>query len=244
MGVSVIDLPEHWVWLGEKGFQAMDALYLWQGLVGGLLTLLAAILAASMVWGQITQVERLEGRRREARQRSARALLPHQLDLALDYAQSGAHYAWDLRQKTIVGFAPVDLVFSPNPPNPPKLTPDLPAKLAASLEALIEPTAVSRLADVLEDLQVVNARLQSTTTNPEQWNASNLSELTVDCLIVGELAKSLYTFARRHKEAAEDVSWGDVRSGAIGADMDGQIHSDLPAQIDQRIEAGGPVRVA
>lgn len=244
MGCSVIDRPEHWVWLGQKGFQAIDALYLWQGLVGGLLTLLAAILAATMVWRQITQVERLERRRREARQRSARALLPHQLDLALDYARSGAHYAWDLRQRTIVGFAPVDLVFSPNPPSPPKLTPDLPAKLAASLEALIEPSAVSRLADILEDLQVVNARLQSTTTNPHQWNESSLSELTVNCLIVGELAKSLYDFARRHVERADEVTWGKVRNGAIGADMDGEIHIDLEAKIDRRIEAGGLVRVS
>lgn len=180
---------------GNPGAGFLCTIYDWQTLVGAVLAVLAAAGGAFLLWKQISLAKVHEEERRRRRFAAARATMPLLLSAICAYARDVASALKSVHPAAgQYGFGADSLALS---------VPNLPGELTPALERLIESTGDDDLAqciaDLLSQLQVINARISEI---PRLGTATGGLQLMIEDYMIQTAsiyaaASSLFGFARR-----------------------------------------------
>ncbi|MDB5437843.1 MAG: hypothetical protein JWM33_270 [Caulobacteraceae bacterium] len=190
----------------------ITAAYDWQTLIGAIVAVAAALIAMWAVRKQLRHSDRQEQHRLGARDRAVRAIMPWALSAVVDYADRTAgalmslHDAQREWQKAQTGIE--------TQPAKPRLEvtappPDLLPVFERLIEATQSAAVTERLADIVAEMQVLEARLRDDgkmTLNPKG--------LILGALGLRAAATTLFQFARREKSEPDALTWSWVRNAA------------------------------
>lgn len=177
-------------------------LYRWQTLVTGGAAVIAAATSIWFLSKQVRQADSHEQARQRRRHAAARATLPLALSQICSYAETVARELDRLRHW---------LEATSEDPAPAFSRPTPPAELVASLERMIEATDDSKitgtLSDIIIEMQVLAANLESLGGNEGRRRSSlpNIDAYMVRAAKVHALASSLFAFARGEQESLSKI---------------------------------------
>lgn len=188
-------------------------LYEWQTLASGILAIVAAVIAAALLYTQINQTERHEQDRRKRRLEAARATLPLVLSQICGFAREMVmQLVAARRDRASRTTGPIG-----GPFNPPELSREIIVDLQAFIEASDNMKVNDLLCEVIRETQVLTSRARSLTdTTDTNWNSSipaNLDEYIVQAARLHTITGNLFDFARGEVDGPPDeISWDSVSS--------------------------------
>jgi hypothetical protein len=184
----------------------------WQDLVGGALSLLAAIFAGNFVLSQIQQVDGIEAERRQRAAVSARAVMPLSLGVLASHAHNAGVTALGLIGNTPRPRRP-KTGFPPFPPPPAGVIPDLQAFVLAG------PVDIGdEIAKAISDLQVLHAQAEGVWARLQEpgrltgVQRKDLEELVARAAAIYARVSNLFPYARREVEGFGPISEKDVEN--------------------------------
>ncbi len=188
------------------------ALKEWQDLIGGALSILAAVFAGNLVLSQLQQADLFEDERTRRAAVAARAVMP----LSLSALAAHAH---DVGETVLGLIGP-----TPRPKRPKGGVPAFPAPPAgviADLQAFIlagPPEIGDEIAKAISDLQVLHAQASGVWTKLEEpgritgVTRLDLEELVARAAAIYARVATLFPYARREAEDFRPVAEEDVLS--------------------------------
>jgi len=204
----------------------------WQTLLGSLVAIAAAFIGARAISGQIQQTDRLEAERLHRRFLAARAVLPLALSSLSQYARDCATELYRatglLRGRSLSQAAPLTF-----PPPPIAAIETLTEVIEATgSEAVAEP-----IADLLSNIQVLNARLTGLVTRSAHRAGirDELENYLVDAADIEARVSSMFDFARRERDVIPrhpDLKEAETALFTLG--QFGTIHDALEAKVRAR----------
>ena len=187
--------------------------YDWQGLIGSILALFAAILGAGLLWAQMQAERARESNRLERRSVAARATLSHILSQMIAYLEFSMDWMSVSHPELLKGHALS---------NPPPFS----EAIVQALEKMIEATNLDRAAkvciEILSDLQTFNARLQSVSRSSRRTDQIQigLDRDVENCMLqaaeIHHRVGTLFPFARNAQE--------EVPENLSGTSVFGSLH--------------------
>lgn len=216
-----------WSWLA--------GLEKWQGLIGALVTLLAAIIGALVllhtVRKQIEAPQALARQDRERKKQARRAIL------AIDLSHLSTYTKECVRVVTAIRLSEARKTMRPHPP-----IPVLPDRVIDSLKELLEyleGTDVNAVASLLHTYQVQNARLKNYLRTPRI--GSDLDQ-SIDAVELYSRISALYPYARRESDNIPDgPDIGTIHASTVHLHQDAHYvilnRDSIETQVQSRIEA-------
>jgi hypothetical protein len=196
----------------------------WQTVVG-------AAIALPLAFGAIVAPLFIEGQRYSRRLAAMRASMPLRLSQVVNYAKSAMKALAAVRGKDNADL-PQGTVFKK-----PEVPPDLIDALERTIEAIGSRRVVKRLANMIGEMQVLDARMGGLESKPEM--GANIDAYLIQAATVYAQAESLFDFARRRAPTtASRIDWGDVqRAFRMGQVYEGS-HPDVHAFVARLRERG------
>ncbi|GEM_PF-2854564 len=185
----------------------------WQTLVSAMLALLAAFIGALFLNRQIIQSERHERARVSRRYRASRRTLRLALHDVDEFAQASIYSleaAYNAFVATGSDLADCDFEI-------PKLSELAQQRLSAILETSDDPSVISLVDSILNEIQVVLARMNSLRTRRARRGlvgiSGNFCFCIIRCAALHAMSDGLFSYARQRSETAPiSVSWDEVES--------------------------------
>ena len=165
-------------------FPVLEAFGKWQGLVGSLLGLIAAGVAAAYVVMQIRHAQDLENGRVVRSRRAWRATMPQAMSILIGYATDSYHA---LIQQQAIATTPAGLVDHNNPVSE---VPALDAQVLSDIRAMVEVAEDSEAEQyvvLLNDLQVHRARWAGRLCQLARGDNLTAAELETEMVEASEL---------------------------------------------------------
>ena len=183
-----------------------DAIWLsdlerWQTTFAGVMALSAAFVSMYFISKQIKQSEKHERERLKRKQLAARAVLPLMLSHLMTYTQACAEALKEALDNCVDDRLPRTAAR----PQPPAVPLDLVMELKQSIES--SPSSIGeRIADILSDLQVLDARLRdiSETSDASILLAINIETYVLNVVELDARASSAFHYARRTSDTIGD----------------------------------------
>jgi hypothetical protein len=220
---------------------AADVFRDWQGILGGLLALVGAAAAASVVVWQIEETRNLEEERRTRRAQALWATMPHEFSRSSEYIDACKQIlTHTFNNRNTNGAQSLSLagMFRTSP----LIAPEIPSGFVDNLRHLIEHCQASEvhiLTNYAIWIQIQNARLRllvdGLNGHPGQIVlVQNLVSASVDLGEIKLFNDILFGYARSSKRRAlPDIDAESVRSSVARLGFDGaHIHPDLERSFD------------
>ncbi len=217
-----------------------DFLFKWQTLIAGVLALIGAWLTIQSVERQIAQQKLQSDEALRRRHFSARAAMPSALSQITQYARASLNL--------LKGISPVPVgdvrILHTAPWTPPPL-PSIPKEALTTLQTCIETApsnAMSAIAQVLEDFQILHSRLESLTAEVAPGSTTsvagiNLIDQIVETLEFDVRTSNLFDYARRRSEVADvPITREAMGTRAFFAGVYEADYPGLDVMIERRFE--------
>lgn len=211
--------------------------YHYQGLVGGVLTIVAALLGGAYLNRQMRQDARIE-QERIARDREAeRAVLPVALSAICSYAIASGRLSKALLDKCVEGKLPRDVVVAS------ETIPSLPPGMISGLKEMIRALDFDQIpaaAKLLAEIQIHDGRMRDFATRERLLLTINLQEHILDAAEIYARAEAFFGFARRETNSLpQSVKWGRVTAALFFMDILTGVIPELDERIE-RVSGGDP----
>lgn len=190
------------LWLPLKT-TGVETLYRWQTLIAGLIAVAAALIGGAFVINQTRESRRQHETLLARRHAAARSVLPLALSGLVDYAEEAANALESLRSTAagarVRGHAGTPFV-------PPAIDPANIDRLRDTIEGAS--TAIAdRVAMVISDVQILDARLRSFTSKLRPGSSSivvvhNLDDYSINAGTIYARCSELFAYARRETDDA------------------------------------------
>lgn len=199
-----------WKWCPLADAECLQsAAYDWQTLIGAIVAIAAAAVAVWAVKAQLSHSARQERGRLEARDRASRAVMPWALNAVVNYADETASALINLHKAQTGEGDP----FADTPKMPRLVQVPPPVELLPVFERLIEATqseaVADRLADIIAEVQILDARLKS-----DGVSIPNPRGLILGPLGLRAVAATLFQYARRETNEPQELTWAWVRNAS------------------------------
>ena len=192
----------------------------WQTLIAGILALAAAAWTAILINKQILQSEKQEQNRVQRRLVAARATLPLALSGICNYAKdvcSELKLIYPFTETAGVKFGIPTFTITP-----------VPVSLISDLERMIEattsPSVANRIADIICEIQTLNARTHDLDEKLHSPSYVGKRESVTNYLIQSaellSLAESLFKYARRRSDEVGDFDSDTVHAAFVHLGLD------------------------
>lgn len=186
----------------------------WQTLLGAAITLPLTFLAIIVPWW-------IEGQKYRRRLAAMRASMPLRLSQVSAYTIGAMKALAEARP--LVGTAGATL-------NKPNFPDDLVEGLEQTIEAIGKKRVIERLSNMIGEIQVLESRLAELDLNNEV--GANVDSYLVQAATIHAQADSLYDFARRRSSNTPiKLTWGNIRTGLLIADVYDACFPDLHALV-------------
>ncbi len=218
----------------------------WQTLVSGLLALLAAILAGSLLWKQIGQTEALHEKGIRQRHNAARSMLPLALASVSRICQKiadnvaseiEAHTtfegAFDEAEPRLNGQKKLEEITLPDSIIP---------SLKSFVETLSDSDGIRHMAELVSSFQILLSRYQSFNFNRADFS-DGLYGILLDCAKVKLLTDSIYNYSRFVDEGSfgivgttkNEIAWQLIHEKAEGLIFSREIPDKFFKEIEVKI---------
>ncbi|RYE46270.1 MAG: hypothetical protein EOP24_16650 [Hyphomicrobiales bacterium] len=215
--------------IAETGSTPTNGLYHYQGLVGGVLTIVAAVLGGAYLNKQMRQDARIEQERIAHDREAERAVLPLTLSAICGYAIASGRLGKSLLDQCVGGRLPDDVVVEPN------AIPVLPASIIADLKQMIRALDFDQIpaaAKLLAEIQVHDGRMRDFATRERMLLSVGLHDHILDAAEIYARAEAFFGFARREVDTLpQSVTWGRVSAALFFMD----ILTGVIPELDDRI---------
>ena len=216
--------------VADAGVAPTNPLFNYQGLFGGILTIVGAFIGGFYLSGQMRQDARIE-RDRIAHEREAeRAVLPLALSAICGYALASGRLGKTLLDQCVDGRLPDEVLVRP------ESIPAVPAGIIGDLKQMIRILDFDQIpaaAKLLAEIQVHDGRMREFATRERLLLTLNLHEHILDAAEIYARAEAFFGYARRETNVLpQTVKWGRVTAALFFMD----ILAGVVPELDQRIE--------
>jgi hypothetical protein len=216
-------------WAAVLDGQQSGGLYHYQGLLGGILAIVGAIIGAVFLNRQIRQAAQLETDRRAHDREAERAVLPLTLSEICGYAVASGRFSKSLLDQCQGGALPAEVVVEPD--DIPRLAPERIEDLKQMIRHL-DFADTPAFAKLISEIQVHDARGRDLTRAGRLMLTITLEERILDAAEIYARAEAFFEFARRETDTVPQVvRWGRVTAALFFMDI---LTGVLP-NLDQRI---------
>jgi hypothetical protein len=184
----------------------VTGLYNWQTLIGGLIAIGAAFIAARAVKNQISASDRQEQERYRRRMNASRSLLPLALRSLNQYARDSAEF-----MKGIIDRSSQSMLVQPDVPE------QIIAELATVIEATEDMNVIHNIRKMIGNIQVLDSRMLAiggrTRSDPTtvRLQSFDFPDLSILAATIHAQSDALFDFARFEVETVpEHVTWMSV----------------------------------
>lgn len=224
----------------DTGTTPTSPLFNYQGLFGGVLTIVGAFIGGYYLNGQMRQDARIERDRMAHEREAERAVLPLALSAICAYAIASGRLGKTLLDQCIEGRLPDEVVVKP------ENIPTVPASIVGDLKQMIRFLDFDQIppaAKLLAEIQVHDGRMREFATRERLLLTLNLQDHILDAAEIYARAEAFFGYARRETDVLpQTVTWGRVTAALFFMDILTGVIPELDERIE-RVSGGNPEAV-